>query len=732
MFDFIHSSEMLAKKLSYSKQLPVWVLCGALLGILTGLLFGDQASVLKPIGSTYVMLMQIVVFPYIICSLLHALGNLAPETALRLFRCSWFIYLSLWAVTLLTIFILSLAITQAPTPNFLNATIVQSKDTLLDLLIPVNPFFDLVNNNIPAIVIFSIIYGIAIQRIKKKETFLDVLNLVKQASVTIWEWVVMLAPFAVFALFADSFGTLDLKTLTSLSTYLLTMLAGTFILAFWVLPAIISSLCPIKSTEILAYLRSAFVIAVVTSLSVAALPFIQKAAEKLADQVKIKDDNSSEIISTTLAVSYPLAQLGNFFVWLFVLFAAFYYRAPISLDDQIVLPFVSLLSSFGSPSTSIDAVSFLADWLTFPKEASALYVEMMTITRYGQVLVSVMGFAFITFLVTLRYYGKLQFNARRGATALLVSVGILSLVTYSIRAFENRYDSSKPPTYLTFDLSKEVTEGVTASIEELTDPERMDKKTYRRTLVRIQKSGELRVGFNSDIIPFSYRNSKNKLVGFDIAYAYQLARDLGVKLTFVPFTWGNLEEDLKHRKFDIAASGIYVTNDRLRNLDFSRPYYQSAVALIVKAEKAEEFLDGTKIKGRNNLIIGVFEDPVLREMAIRLFPKATIKILPNYGELPNHPEIDAAIWTLEQARAWSAQNEDYTAVLPRNLSGKIPIAFLLPPDSAEFRNYLDYWLRLQDLNEFGGRMHQKWINGKPVKEIPRRPGLISKVLKTNE
>ncbi|MEH6546501.1 MAG: cation:dicarboxylase symporter family transporter, partial [Sneathiella sp.] len=151
-----------------------------MLGIVTGIMFGEQASVLKPIGSTYVKLMQIVVFPYIICSLLHALGSLAPTTALRLFRCSWFIYLSLWAVTLLTIFILSLAITQAPTPSYLNATIVQNKDALLDLLIPVNPFFDLVNNNIPAIVIFSIIYGIAIQRIEKKETFLDVLNLIKK------------------------------------------------------------------------------------------------------------------------------------------------------------------------------------------------------------------------------------------------------------------------------------------------------------------------------------------------------------------------------------------------------------------------------------------------------------------------------------------------------------------------------------------------------------------------
>ena len=97
-----------------------------------------------------------------------------------------------------------------------------------------------------------------------------------------------------------------------------------------------------------------------------------------------------------MAVSYPLAQLGNFFIWLFILFAAFYYRIPIPIGDQFALPLVSLLSGFGSPTSSVDAVAFLAGWLDLPSEATNLYVGMMTITRYGQVVVSVMGFAFVT------------------------------------------------------------------------------------------------------------------------------------------------------------------------------------------------------------------------------------------------------------------------------------------------------------------------------------------------
>ena len=58
----------------YAARLPLWVLIGAGLGILVGVFFGDDATILRPIGTTYVKLMQVVVFPYIICSLLHGLG----------------------------------------------------------------------------------------------------------------------------------------------------------------------------------------------------------------------------------------------------------------------------------------------------------------------------------------------------------------------------------------------------------------------------------------------------------------------------------------------------------------------------------------------------------------------------------------------------------------------------------------------------------------------------------
>jgi hypothetical protein len=151
----------------------------------------------------------------------------------------------------------------------------------------------------------------------------------------------------------------------------------------------------------------------------------------------IKDENAPEIVKTTLAISYPLAQLGNFFIWLFVLFGAFYFRVPIDTGNQITLPLVSLLSGFGSPSSSIDAVAFLSGWLGLPDEATELYVGMTAITRYPQVIASVMGFAFVSFLVTLNYYGRLRLRVRRLAVGLLLSAVLLVAVTAAGRTIQD-------------------------------------------------------------------------------------------------------------------------------------------------------------------------------------------------------------------------------------------------------------------------------------------------------
>jgi hypothetical protein len=125
------------------------------------------------------------------------------------------------------------------------------------------------------------------------------------------------------------------------------------------------------------------------------------------------------------------------------------------------------------------------------------------------------------------------------------------------------------------------------------------------------------------------------------------------------------------------------------------------------------------------LRLAVFDDPVLVPILHRLFTTATIKVLPSYDHLAELGDnVDAAIWTLQQAGAWAAAHPGYTAVGPSNMGSPILIAYLLPPGADSFRQYLDQWLELKASDGFRRAQIDYWIEGKPRAEQKPRWNLL--------
>jgi Na+/H+-dicarboxylate symporter len=138
------------------------------------------------------------------------------------------------------------------------------------------------------------------------------------------------------------------------------------LLTFWIVPGCISAFTPFRHKEVLRDLSSALLIAVATTLSVSALPYISSATQRLAKACGIEDPECGEIMRTNISVAYPLGQLGNFFVYLFIVFAFFYNGVVADTLEVWLLPLVSLLSCVGSPTSSVDAVAFLRNGWSCP------------------------------------------------------------------------------------------------------------------------------------------------------------------------------------------------------------------------------------------------------------------------------------------------------------------------------------------------------------------------------
>jgi Na+/H+-dicarboxylate symporter/ABC-type amino acid transport substrate-binding protein len=697
-------------------------------GICTGLFFGESAAMLKPVGQLYILLLEVAVYPYLICSLLHGLGSMQPGQALRLVKAGWPAYLGLWVVTFGVLWLLTLAIPEPKALVWNPGTQGFSMDRLLQALIPSDIVAAIGNNSIPAVILFGIFYGIALQHVSEKRSLLQTFDALAKASLAFWRVVVRLVPLAVFALFASTAGTERLGDMESIGYLVLLFFAGALLLIVWLLPAMMAALLPVRHRDVILDLRGALLLGLVTTISVSALPYIVSATKRLADRCGIQDEERDDIIRTNISVAYPLGQIGNFFVYFFIVFCAFLLHAHLSTVEQVLLPFVSLLSCFGSPTASVASALFLGNWVGIGPSAQSLYVELMVILRYPQVAASIMAFAFLSFTVVLAYYGKLRVRWVRLSAVIALTFAVLTGGTLGARALYEEAIADRASPYLDFSLADDVTAGVTSRILTKEQAKRGPKREPGAILPQIQRSGVLRVGFNASVIPFCYRNRAEDLVGFDVAYAYRLAHDINVRLEFVPFAWQSLESDLQAGRFDIAMSGVYVTEDRLAALALSRPYHQSALAFFTLREKAHLFADRAEIDARTQLRIGVFDDPVLRLWLGSIVPRSRIRIVDDYDELPDFQQVDAALWTLLQSEALAAAHPEVVAVAPEGIGSPVLFTYLMRKDAVQLRNYVDYWLELQEADGFKRTQSRYWFERQARSHDQPRWSILRNVL----
>lgn len=89
----------------------------------------------------------------------------------------------------------------------------------------------------------------------------------------------------------------------------------------------------------------------------------------------------------------------------------------------------------------------------------------------------------------------------------------------------------------------------------------------------------LKMGTNAAFAPFEYAEG-DKIVGFDITMAQNIAKQAGTKLTVVDMEFNSLISALTAGTIDFVAAGMSVTEERLKNVDFSNPYYASQQVVI--------------------------------------------------------------------------------------------------------------------------------------------------------
>lgn len=95
------------------------------------------------------------------------------------------------------------------------------------------------------------------------------------------------------------------------------------------------------------------------------------------------------------------------------------------------------------------------------------------------------------------------------------------------------------------------------------------------------EGGVLVMGTNAEFPPYEYYEGQ-EIVGIDAEMAAAVAEKLGMELKIEDMAFDSLISALSSGKVDIVAAGMTVTEDRLKNVNFSDSYATATQAIIVK------------------------------------------------------------------------------------------------------------------------------------------------------
>ena len=701
------------------------ILTGLAAGVATGLFFGEEAAALEWAADGFVKLLQMTVLPYVTVSIVSSLGRLDYGQARALGWRVGAVVAGLWIIALAFAFAIPIVFPNVESASFFSSTLVEKRPPFdfVSLYIPANPFHSLANNVVPAVVLFSVLLGVALIGVERKEVLLDVLQVVGQAVAKATRMVTSLTPYGLFAIAATAAGTFNMEQLERLQVYFLTYAAVALGLSLWVLPGIVAALTPIPVTALLGTTRNSLITAFVAGDLFIVLPSLIDESKALLARYGVPPSNS-ELPDVIVPASFNFPHSGKLLSISFVLFAGWFADAVIPVAEYPRLAFTGVVTFFGSLNT---AVPFLLDLFRIPADTFQLFLATGVInSRFGTLLAAVHTVT-VALLVTCAVAGVLTWRPRR-VLRYVVSTVVASLaVLGGARAlFETVLDPTyrKDQVLAQMNLLAQPVQSVSLAAADA-EP----GAPGAATLETIRARGALRVGHLTDSLPFAFVNARGELVGFDIDLAHRLAAELGVRLELVAIPRGELHAFLAERRCDLVMSGVLVTTSRAAQLLFSHSYLDETLAFLVRDYDRDRFRSWEAIRAQEGLTIGVPDVPYYVDKIRERAPRAAIRTLRTVEEIFGRAmQVDAIALPAERGSAWTLLYPQYAVVVPEGPLVKMPLAYPIGGHDEAFAAFVNTWLELKRKDGTLDMLFKYWVLGQDAVPAAPRWSILRNVL----
>ncbi|NLW10030.1 MAG: basic amino acid ABC transporter substrate-binding protein [Firmicutes bacterium] len=94
----------------------------------------------------------------------------------------------------------------------------------------------------------------------------------------------------------------------------------------------------------------------------------------------------------------------------------------------------------------------------------------------------------------------------------------------------------------------------------------------------------LRVGTDAAYEPFEYIDEDGNFAGFDIELITMIAEEMGRELELQNVQWDGIIPGLMNGNYDCLISAMTITEERMKQINFSDPYFTIKQAIVVRED----------------------------------------------------------------------------------------------------------------------------------------------------
>ena len=406
----INETPILTEKKPWYRLLYVQVIFAIVIGIVLGNFWPDQSVGLKILGDGFIALVKMIIAPVIFVTVVTGLASMNNLSTVGRVTGKAMLYFLTFSTLALVIGMVVANLVQPgqgmnidvssldpkSIKDYVDASKEHSLTSFILNIIPTSLLSSLTGESILQVLFVSIMFGIGLSMTQdKSKPVIDFLNALAHPIFKIVEILMKLAPIGAFGAMAFTVGKYGLAVLWNLIGLVATFYLTAIIFVVVILGAV-AWYNKFSIFKLLRYIKDELFLVLATSSSESALPNLMRKLEKLGC--------TKQVVGLVVPTGYSFNLDGtNIYMTLAALFIAQACNFPLSLNEQILILLIAMLSSKGSAGVTgagfITLAATLAVVKGFPVQGIALILGVDKFMSECRALTNFIGNAVATIVV---------------------------------------------------------------------------------------------------------------------------------------------------------------------------------------------------------------------------------------------------------------------------------------------------------------------------------------------